>query len=132
MSPTTEDPKVRVMNGLRVHLPGDARRRATAVATVDRRMARLAERRAHRTNIEREADAQVSSNDREIRAYPEGPTNEQAATLIFEALGAASTCWEDMSGAGVFQDQRASEIGRQLMADLGYEMPAIGAQGGPR
>jgi hypothetical protein len=33
------EPKVRVVNGLRVPLPGDARRRATAVATVDRRMA---------------------------------------------------------------------------------------------
>lgn len=40
------DPKVRVMNGLRVRLPGDARRRAAAVATVDRRMALLEARRA--------------------------------------------------------------------------------------
>lgn len=39
-------PKVRVMNGLRVRLPGDARRRAAAVATVDRRMALLKARRA--------------------------------------------------------------------------------------
>ena len=40
------EPKVRVMNGLRVRLPGDARRRAAAVATVDRRMALLEARRA--------------------------------------------------------------------------------------
>jgi hypothetical protein len=40
------EPKVRVMNGLRVRLPGDARRRAAAVETVDRRMALLEARRA--------------------------------------------------------------------------------------
>jgi hypothetical protein len=39
------EPKVRVMNGLRVRLPGDARRRAAAVATVDRRMRMLEARR---------------------------------------------------------------------------------------
>jgi hypothetical protein len=40
------EPKVRAVNGLRVRLPGDARRRAAAVATVDRRMALLEARRA--------------------------------------------------------------------------------------
>jgi hypothetical protein len=33
------EPKVRAVNGQRVPLPGDARRWAAAVATVDRRMA---------------------------------------------------------------------------------------------
>jgi hypothetical protein len=46
------EPKVRVMNGLRVRLPGDARRRAAAVATVDRRMALLEARRAAPTSHE--------------------------------------------------------------------------------
>lgn len=40
------EPKVLVRHGLRVRLPGDARRRAAAVATVDRRMALLEARRA--------------------------------------------------------------------------------------
>ncbi|NMM32435.1 MAG: hypothetical protein HHJ13_00220 [Phycicoccus sp.] len=44
--------KVRVMNGLRVRLPGDAHRRAAAVETVDARMKLLAARRAAPTSHE--------------------------------------------------------------------------------
>ena len=51
------EPKVRVMHGLRVRLPGDARRRAAAVAAVDRRMALLEARRA---GASPPADAAVS------------------------------------------------------------------------
>ena len=37
-------------------------------------------------------------------------------TFIQEAIGAASTCWEDLSGTGVFDSTRAAEI-----ADAVYE-----------
>lgn len=47
----------------------------------------------------------------------------KAATLIFEALGAASMCWDNPGGAGEFLSRRASEIGHKLMRDLGYELP---------
>lgn len=34
---------------------------------------------------------------------------------VMQALGAASTCWEDLSGTGVFQSARAQEIGERLL-----------------
>ena len=34
---------------------------------------------------------------------------------IFQALGAASTCWEPMDCTGVFESQRAEQIGEELM-----------------
>lgn len=36
-------------------------------------------------------------------------------TAVFEALGAASVCWENMSGTGVFQSDRAKQIGEELV-----------------
>lgn len=38
------------------------------------------------------------------------PAELTLAGLIGQAVGAASVCWEDMSGTGVFQDQQAREI----------------------
>lgn len=51
-------------------------------------------------------------------------------SAVFQALGAASTCWESMEGTGIFQDQRAIEIGNKLVeyvknhieATVGYEV----------
>lgn len=40
------------------------------------------------------------------------------AEKIFQSLGAASTCWDNLSGAGVFESTRAKEIGEQLVKDL--------------
>lgn len=34
---------------------------------------------------------------------------------VFVALGAASVCWEPMDGTGVFMDQRATQIGNELL-----------------
>lgn len=34
---------------------------------------------------------------------------------VFQALGAASTCWENLSGAGVFDSTRAKDIGDGLL-----------------
>lgn len=42
-----------------------------------------------------------------------GPNLE---TAVFLAIGAASACWENLSGAGVFDSTRAEEIGRALLA----------------
>lgn len=39
-------------------------------------------------------------------------------TCIYEAIGAASVCWESMEGTGVFQDVRAKAIGDQLLARI--------------
>lgn len=50
-------------------------------------------------------------------------SSELAATLVFEALGAASVCWDNPGGAGVFDSDRAARIGRGLLEALGYEVP---------
>jgi hypothetical protein len=34
---------------------------------------------------------------------------------VFQALGAASTCWEPMDCTGEFQSQRAGDIGNKLL-----------------
>lgn len=39
-------------------------------------------------------------------------------TMVFEALGAASMCWDHPERAGVFDDTRAREIGEKLLAEL--------------
>ncbi len=39
--------------------------------------------------------------------------------LIFEAIGAASMCWEHPQYAGVFNSDLACKIAHQLACDLG-------------
>jgi uncharacterized protein YegP (UPF0339 family) len=36
-------------------------------------------------------------------------------SVIFQALGAASACWENLAGAGVFESDRAKAIGDDLL-----------------
>jgi len=36
-------------------------------------------------------------------------------TLVFTALGAASSCWENLEGAGVFESTKCKEIGDELV-----------------
>jgi hypothetical protein len=52
------------------------------------------------------------------------PDDQRAAELVFMAIGEASTCWEKLECTGVFQDRRAAHIGRQLLTDLGFQVPA--------
>lgn len=40
---------------------------------------------------------------------------------VFQALGAASVCWESMTGTGVFQDQEAKAIGDELLERIYLE-----------
>ena len=52
-----------------------------------------------------------------------GPLSDEEA--VYQALGAASVCWEDPGGAGIFQSERAGQIGQALLAHfagprLGY------------
>lgn len=44
-------------------------------------------------------------------------------TAVFEALGAASVCWEDMSGTSVFQSEQAEDIGHALIAVIRAGFP---------
>jgi hypothetical protein len=43
------------------------------------------------------------------------PTTENLEEAVFQALGAASVCWESMEGTGVFQSDRAKQIGEELL-----------------
>lgn len=51
---------------------------------------------------------------------------EELATeeAVFQALGAVSACWSDLSGAGNFQSSRADVIGEALMAFLKSKQPS--------
>ncbi len=42
-------------------------------------------------------------------------TREEA---VYQALGAASACWENLRGAGVFRSERAVMIGQALLGAL--------------
>lgn len=49
------------------------------------------------------------------------PDEDGTLTLrsaVFQALGAASTCWDNLSGAGVFQSEKAQEVGDKLLAAI--------------
>lgn len=50
------------------------------------------------------------------RAEDEGPLS--LAEAVGQSLGAASACWENLAGAGVFDSTRCSEIYEWLMAYL--------------
>lgn len=45
-------------------------------------------------------------------------TKDELKTAVFESLGAASVCWEKMSGTGVFESTRCTEIGNALWAKI--------------
>lgn len=46
---------------------------------------------------------------------------ERKISAVFQALGAASTCWESLEHTGVFDSTRAKEIGEALLKELGIE-----------
>lgn len=46
---------------------------------------------------------------------PEHDGTVPIESAVFQALGAASVCWEEMSGTGTFQSDRAKEIGEALI-----------------
>jgi hypothetical protein len=54
--------------------------------------------------------------------WTEGTSLRQA---VFEALGAASVCWENIEDAGVFQSDIAIEIGNELVEFVASQKQAI-------
>ena len=44
--------------------------------------------------------------------------SDPKASLIFQALGAASVCWGSIKDAGVFDSGRAKQIGNELLSEL--------------
>lgn len=65
--------------------------------------------------IQHDPHAQHEESMKETWSPEDGADREAA---IYQAIGAASTCWENMSGAGVFDDRRAKAIGEGLIAHL--------------
>lgn len=50
--------------------------------------------------------------------FPEWQIDTPVHEAVFEALGAASACWEHVDRAGVFDSERANLIGEELMSLL--------------
>lgn len=59
---------------------------------------------------------------------PEHDGTVPLSTAVFQALGAASVCWESMDGTGVFDSTRAKEIGDALLEVIMREtrLPNLG------
>lgn len=55
----------------------------------------------------------------------EASNREVLQQEVFEALGAASTCWETPEGAGVFDSTRAKELGDGLMSKIDAHVRAM-------
>lgn len=51
------------------------------------------------------------------RILPEYPAvlDQELEGAVFQALGAASVCWESLQEAGVFDSTRAKQIGEELV-----------------
>jgi len=62
---------------------------------------------------------------------PRWVTDRQAADLVYEAIGAASMCWEHVDGAGAYNSAHAVRIGDGLLTALGYDPPSSSPRIGP-
>lgn len=67
----------------------------------------------HEAGVPRLTDADF---DRVVQSSPSG---RHAAVGL--AVGAASTCWSNLSGAGTFQSDQAGQICADLIRYLGIE-----------
>lgn len=54
-------------------------------------------------------------NENNFEFYDAGNDLE---SYVYQALGAASVCWESMDGTGVFNSDRALEIGKSLISKI--------------
>lgn len=43
---------------------------------------------------------------------------EDIPALIYQLVGAGSTCWENLSGTGVFQDEKAKKFAEDALIRL--------------
>lgn len=51
---------------------------------------------------------------------PERDGSQSRRSLVMQALGAASVCWDYPEGAGTFRAERAKEIGEALLEALDH------------
>lgn len=43
---------------------------------------------------------------------------ESIEEVIYQAVGAGSMCWENMSNTGVFQDQQARQVAQDALEEI--------------
>jgi hypothetical protein len=60
-----------------------------------------------------------SDDDFDFDFAPEHDGSLSIESAVFQALGAASVCWESLSGTGVFDSDRAKRIGERLLELIG-------------
>jgi hypothetical protein len=65
-----------------------------------------------------DAEAEAKSKAEDAMFYLDLNAADNPRQAVFRALGAASVCWEDLYGAGLFDSSRAVHIGDQLMEYL--------------
>lgn len=58
------------------------------------------------------------SDIQKFEFQPEHDGTVPLETAVFQALGAASACWTNLAGAGVFESERAEAIGQALIARI--------------
>ena len=51
----------------------------------------------------------------EVKFDEGASTEEKLETAVFQAIGAATVCWESVTDTGVFDSTRAKEIGDWLL-----------------
>lgn len=54
---------------------------------------------------------------------------DKLESIVYQAVGAASMCWEHVENAGIFQDDKAKEVSEALLKaleklDREYRFPA--------
>ena len=62
------------------------------------------------------SDTQPSETPFTFDREDDGSLSVESA--VYQALGAASMCWESMEGTGVFNSDRALKIGEALLAEI--------------
>ena len=70
------------------------------------------------SDITKNKGGKEMGNDIMLEDSVETEVNERLCTLIMQAIGQASMCWENVSAAGVFDSQAAVAVGESLLHDI--------------
>lgn len=73
----------------------------------------------HPGDIHEDFDGNTTEQKKILNLHISMPIEE----AVFQALGAASACWENLSGAGVFESTRCKQIGDELIAYFESKQP---------
>ncbi len=58
------------------------------------------------------------NNEPMFELDPDPAVEDKARSIVAEAVGAGSVCWESMESTGVFQDQKALQVVEAAMIAL--------------